>query len=221
MFKIFIVEDDLKIRTELESLLQRNGYATQCCTAFDQVVEEIIQSLAHLVLLDITLPEFDGYQICRKLRETTSVPIIMVTSRNSDVDELMSMNLGADDFVTKPYNTQILLARIQTLIKRTYQTQERNVLEYKEVILSMSKGFIRYHDESIELTKNEIRILYLMMKKQGEIVTREEIMSDLWVSDEFVDDNTLTVNINRLRKKLEIIGVYDLIMTKRGIGYWI
>ena len=144
----------------------------------------------------------------------------MVTSRSSDLDELMSMSLGADDFITKPYNVQILLAHIQAVLKRAYPQDQGRLLEVKGVTLDLSKGCVMHENQSVELTKNEIRILWLLMRKQGTIVSRDEIMTDLWQSEEFVDDNTLTVNINRLRRKLESIGVSpDYLSTKRGLGY--
>lgn len=222
MYKILIVEDEEKIRDELKNLLQRYGYEAVALEEFHDPIKAILQAKPHLILLDINLPEYDGYVLCRSLRQQTNIPIIMVTSRNSEVDELMSMNLGADNFITKPYNVQILLAHIQALLKRSYQEEQGRLLEVKGVILDLSKGVVKYQSQSIELTKNEMRILWLLMQKKDSIVTRDEIMTDLWQSEEFVDDNTLTVNINRLRRKLESIGVHDdYLSTKRGLGYMI
>ena len=175
----------------------------------------------HLVLLDINLPVMDGYYVCKELRKRSQVPVIIVTSRDSEVDELMSMNLGADDFVTKPYNTQILLARIASVLKRAYQVEPKNTLNHRGLELDISKSMASYAGQSAELTKNELRILHLLMRNADRIISRSEIMNDLWQSDEFIDDNTLTVNINRLRKKLEGIGVYDYLITKRGQGYMV
>jgi len=219
MARIFIIEDDSKIRTELHTLLTKYGHTCSYSNDFEQMVSIVLAHNPDLVLLDINLPMYDGYHICREIRQSSNVPIIMVTSRNSDVDELMSMHLGADDFVTKPYNTQILLARINSLLKRTYSTDHANTLTHKGVILDLSKSVISNNSQTAELTKNELRILHLLMTRTGSIVTRDEIMNDLWQSDEFVDDNTLTVNINRLRRKLESIGVTDYLITRRGQGY--
>lgn len=222
MFRIMVVEDEEKIREELKNLLERYGYQVQALNDFHEAAGQIIAARPHLVLLDINLPEYDGYVLCRQIRQQSSVPIIMVTSRDSDVDELMSMNLGADDFITKPYHVQILLAHIQAILKRTYHEDQGRLLEANGVLLDLGRGSAVYRGQSVELTKNEMRILGLLMRKQGTIVSRDEIMTDLWQSEEFVDDNTLTVNINRLRRKLESIGVpQDYLSTKRGLGYMI
>lgn len=157
--------------------------------------------------------------ICREIRKASNVPIIVVTSRNSEIDELMSMNLGADDFITKPYNTQILLARISSIIRRAYQNVESEVFEFRRLKYNMSTSEMEFDDKKIELTKNESRILATLIRNKEKIVSRNELMKALWQSDEFVDDNTLTVNINRLRKKLEEIGAKDYLQTKRGQGY--
>ena len=217
--KIFIIEDDDKIRNELCTFLNRYGYGTKYSLDFEHIVDEVLREKYHLILLDINLPYFDGYYICREIRKKSSVPIIVVTSRDSEIDELMSMNLGADDFITKPYNTQILLARISSLLRRTYRSQEAEILEYKNLQHDLSKSEVEYKGNKIELSKNESKILYVLMKNKEKIVSRNEIIESLWESDEFIDDNTLTVNINRLRKKLEEIGAVDFIKTKRGQGY--
>ena len=217
--KIFIIEDDNKIRNELCTFLNRYGYETTYSLDFEHIIDEVLREKYHLILLDINLPYFDGYYICREIRKISSVPIIVVTSRDSEVDELMSMNLGADDFITKPYNTQILLARISSLLRRTYNNHESEILEYKNLQLNLSKSDVDYNRNKIELSKNESKILYVLMKNKEKIVSRNEIIESLWESDDFIDDNTLTVNINRLRKKLEEIGAVDFLKTKRGQGY--
>lgn len=219
MFKIFIVEDELTIRTELKTLLEKYGYECITTDDFTSVLSAIEATSPHLILLDINLPHFDGYHICREIRSHSQIPIIIVTSRNSDVDELMSMNLGADDFITKPYHTQILLARIAALLKRSYQTDHKSQLEHNGVILSLSDSTITANGQTAELTKNELKILHLLMQNKGTIQSRDELINALWQTDEFIDDNTLTVNINRLRKKLESIGVTNYLKTKRGMGY--
>lgn len=219
MFKIFIVEDELTIRTELKTLLEKYGYECITTDDFTSVLSAIEAASPHLILLDINLPHFDGYHICKEIRSHSQIPIIIVTSRNSDVDELMSMNLGADDFITKPYHTQILLARIAALLKRSYQTEHESQLEHNGVTLSLSDSTITANGQTAELTKNELKILHLLMQNKGTIQSRDELINALWQTDEFIDDNTLTVNINRLRKKLESIGVTNYLKTKRGMGY--
>lgn len=217
--KIFIIEDEEKIRNELCTFLNKYGYETSYSLDFENILEEFMKDKYHLVLLDINLPYYDGYYVCREIRKRSSIPIIVVTSRDSEVDELMSMNLGADDFITKPYNTQILLARISSIIRRAYNNSDSEILEYRGLIHNLSTSEAEFDNKRIELSKNESRILYVLIKNKEKIVSRNEIIESLWQSDEFVDDNTLTVNINRLRKKLEEIGAIDYLKTKRGQGY--
>ncbi|WP_195244156.1 winged helix-turn-helix domain-containing protein [Clostridium celatum] len=217
--KIFIIEDEEKIRVELSEFLNRYGYEVSYSTDFENIVNIALKENPHVILLDINLPYYDGYYICREIRKNSNVPIIVVTSRNSEIDELMSMNLGADDFITKPYNTQILLARISSIIRRTYQNLEAETFEFNGLKYNMSTSEMSFKDNKIELTKNESRILYTLMKSKGKIVSRNDLMKSLWQNDEFVDDNTLTVNINRLRKKIDGIGAEGYLQTKRGQGY--
>lgn len=220
MNKIIIIEDDEVIREELKDFLKKYGYEVNAPTKFDNVVEYIKNENANLILLDINLPVFDGYYICREIRKTSDVPIIIVTSRDSEVDELISMNLGADDFVTKPYNLDILLARITNIFKRTYGSLKTNsILNYKGFNLNLSNATVEYKDKSVEVTKNELKILSYLINNKGNIVKRDSLMEYLWKSNYFVDDSTLTVNINRLRKKLEEIGIENPIETRRGLGY--
>lgn len=219
--KIIIAEDDENIREELSRFLESYGYDIFAPENFDNIIDDILSAKGQLVLLDINLPMYDGYYICRELRKRSDIPIIIVTSRDSELDELMSMNLGADDFISKPYNTQILLARISSILKRTYKTTLTQTLESGGVTLNVSNGVISFGGKSCELTKNEHKILQLLMSKQGKIISRTEIMNMLWQSEEFVDENTLTVNVNRLRRKLSEIGVEDFLKTKRGQGYYI
>ncbi|HEX3040003.1 MAG TPA: response regulator transcription factor [Caproiciproducens sp.] len=219
MAAIFIVEDNLKIRDELIKLLEKYGYECRSSEDYANMAQVILDAKPQLVLLDINLPVYDGYYVCRELRRKSQIPVIIVTSRDSEADELMSMNLGADDFVTKPYNTQILLARIASVLKRTYPSVPADTVTHRGLELDMSRSIARYEGSEVELTKNELRILRLLICNKGRILPRDEIMNDLWQSEEFVDDNTLTVNINRLRKKLESIGVRDYLVTRRGQGY--
>ena len=219
MATIFIIEDDVKIRNELTKLLEKYGYECESSDDFSHMSEVVLHRNPQLVLLDINLPVYDGYYICREIRRESQIPIIIVTSRDNEVDELMSMNLGADDFITKPYNTQILLARISSVLKRVYHSEPVNIISHRGLELDVSRSMAHFEGSEVELSKNELRILRLLMCNKDRIISRDEIMNDLWQSEEFVDDNTLTVNINRLRKKLDGIGVHDYLVTKRGQGY--
>lgn len=220
MSKIMIIEDEVTIREELKVFLTRYGYEVLVPDDFSNIIDYVKSKNPNLILLDINLPIFDGYYICREIRKFSEVPIIIVTSRDSDVDELMSMNLGADDFITKPYNTQILLARIESILKRVYRNfTVQDVLEYGDMKLNLSNGTIVYNDKVIELTKNELKILSYLIKNRGKIVSRESLINYLWNCEMFIDDNTLSVNVTRIRKKLEEIGLSNIIETRRGLGY--
>jgi DNA-binding response OmpR family regulator len=217
--RILIVEDDKTIQHELRALLEAYRYEVITTEDFSHVVEFILEQDPALVLLDLNLPFYDGYHVCRELRKSSRIPIIVVTSKDSEMDELMSMNLGADHFVTKPYNTSILMAKIAGLLDRAYGATDAHLLHFGEMSLDLGRGSANYRGQSTELTKNESRILQLLIENEGRITGREEIMHALWQTDAFVDDNTLTVNINRLRKKLATIGADDVIKTRRGQGY--
>lgn len=217
--KILIIEDEEIIRNELASFLRGYGYDIAVITEFEHVLERIQHISPELILLDINLPYYDGYYLCRSIRKSSHVPIIIVTSRNNEMDELMSMNLGADDFVTKPYNTQILLAHIESVLKRTYANQTVDELTYADLKLDLAKGSIHYNNNEQPLTKNELKILHFLMKNRGRVVSREELMEHLWSSEVFTDDNTLSVNMTRLRKKIEMMGMENPIETRRGLGY--
>lgn len=220
MDKILIVEDDEKLREELKIFLDRNGYDTVILDKFDNPVEDILKINPNLVLLDINLPFFDGEYICKELRKKSNVPIIMLTSRDNEIDELISLNYGADQYVTKPYNIQILLAKINGLLKRSKNSDAtQTLIDCREFVLDISKSIIENGNNKIELTKNELKILHYLVMNREKIVSRDEIMDYLWDSESFIDDNTLTVNIKRLRVKLEELGVKDIIETKRGQGY--
>ncbi|HCG3021690.1 TPA: response regulator transcription factor [Clostridium perfringens] len=219
MKRILIIEDTDTIREELTKLLIRYGYEVLAPTDFENILEYVKENNSDLILLDINLSYFDGYHICREIRKDSNVPIIIVTSRDSDMDEIMSMNLGADDFITKPYNTQVLLVRIASLLRRTYSLSEQEVLTYGDLKLNLSNGTISCRGKEEELTKNELKILSHLLKNKGNVVSRENLMDYMWNSDIFVDDNTLSVNVTRLRKKLEEVGVKGAIETRRGLGY--
>ncbi|MCM1145693.1 MAG: response regulator transcription factor [Blautia sp.] len=217
--KIFIVEDEAEICRELSALLQKYGYITESSTDFAHITEHILKAEADLVLLDINLPYQDGYVICREIRKQSDVPIIVLTSRNTDLDELMSLHIGADDFIAKPYHAQVLIARIQKLLKRTYEARANAVLVHKGVTVNLLKASAAYGEKEVNLTKNELGILRLLIVNKGNVIPRDAIIDELWQSDEFIDENTLNVNIVRLRKKLAELGVPDYLKTKRGLGY--
>ena len=216
---IYVVEDDTAIRNELIEALERQGHEVAYCLVFDRVVEDILRANPDLVLLDLTLPGTDGQFVCRELRQQSEVPIIVLTSRPTEIDEVMSMTMGADDFIPKPYSARGLMARIQALLRRAQAAPDRSVLSHNGVEVDLARSVASAQGASVELTKNELRILTLLINHAGGIVSREAIMRDLWDSDAFVDDNTLTVNINRLRAALKKIGVTDYLRTHRGRGY--
>lgn len=220
MQKIIIVEDDIKLRTELETFLNKNGLNAKGLENFDNIVEDIINEKADLILLDINLPYIDGNFVCKEVRKLSNVPIIMVTSRENEIDELMSLNYGADQYVTKPFNIQILLAKITGLLKRNQSAGIAfNKIDCNGFILNISDRTIENGEKKIELTKNEYNILRFLSSHRKEVISRDDIMDFLWESEEFIDDNTLNVNIKRLRVKLEELGLKDKIETRRGQGY--
>lgn len=222
MARIFVVEDDAPIRNEVIEVLERQSFEVSYCLTFDCVVDDILAARPDLVLLDLTLPGTDGQLICRELRQQSDIPVIVLTSRVTEVDEVMSMTMGADDFIPKPYSARVLVARVQALLRRVQGSGETShELAHNGVSLDLSRSTATAVDtgRSIELTKNEMRILSLLIGHAGTIVSREAIMRDLWDSDAFVDDNTLTVNINRLRATLEKIGITGYLTTHRGRGY--
>lgn len=217
MTKIAIVEDDKELRTELQILLENHGYETFVLETFTAVKESLLQSKADLILLDIHIPGMPGDYLLRELRKTSNIPVIMVTSQNNEVDEIMSMSFGADDYITKPYHPKLLLLRIEAVLKRSKQVGE--TLTYKNVTLHISKSTLETQEKSVLLSKNEFRIFYYLVTHVSKIVSREELMDYLWSTDSFIDDNTLTVNMTRLRNKLEEMGLKDVIETRRGQGY--
>ena len=220
MSKILIVEDDKKLRDELKIFLERHGYEVFLLEKFDNSIEDILGYKADLILLDINLPNADGEYICREIRKVSIIPIIIVTSRDSELDELLSINNGADQYITKPYNIQILLAKIERLLKRSYSGNvSQDKIDCGKFVLNLSKSIIEKDGKIVELTKNEFKILHYLVLNKEKIVSRNEIMDYLWESENFIDDNTLTVNIKRLRNKLEEVGLNDVIETKRGQGY--
>ncbi len=220
MKKILIIEDDMGLQEELKYLLHQNGYESIVLTDFSFALERMLDSQADLILLDITLPGIDGQYLLREFRKVSAIPVIMVTSKNTEMDEVLCMTYGADDFIAKPYNPTILLLHIEAVFRRTEYT-DHSVIEYREIRLDISRGSMTVNQTCIELTKNEMRILAFLIKNKGKIVSRDSLISDLWESEEFIDDNTLTVNMTRIRKKLEDCGLQNMIKTKRGQGYLI
>ena len=220
MQKILIIEDDEKLRNELETFLNKNGFIATSLKKFDNAVEDIQKIQADLLLLDINLPYTDGEFICKEVRKISNVPIIMVTSRDNEMDELLSLNYGADQYVTKPYNIQILLAKIVGLLKRNQNAGNNpDKIDCGEFVLNTAGRIIEKEDNKVELTKNEYKILEYLVLYRQQLISRDEIMDYLWESEEFVDDNTLNVNIKRLRTKLEELGIINQIETRRGQGY--
>lgn len=221
MYNIMIVEDDEAIQKELEVLLKNQGYAVCVWNLKEDIVAFLEAQEAHVILLDINLPKEDGFTLCTRIRAKSSVPIIFVTSRNSDMDELCSMTLGGDDFITKPYNPSVLLAHLQAVIKRSYKQNSEHIFQHRGVTLDLALSRIAFQDVYEELTKNELRILHYLFLHKGEIVPRDDLIDYLWDNKLFIDDNALSVNITRIRNKLLHIGVEEFIMTKHRQGYWI
>lgn len=219
--RIYIIEDDVTLREELAHMLELNGYDVVTCSDFVQAASEADALAPDCVILDLGLPGADGQTICRDIRARSDMPIIVLTAISDEFTEVMSLNLGADDYVTKPYRPAVLLARIASLIKRSANAEETaSIIEHAGVTLNLGNSELRFAEKSAQLTRNELRILALLMRNAGTIISRQEIMCDLWESDAFVDDNTLTVNINRLRRKLASIGVPEtFLQTRRSLGY--
>lgn len=220
MYKITIVEDEQDIREELLILLENANYEVRIITNFEEVDKQILNNPPDLLLLDINLPNDNGYMICRKIRKEIPIPILFVTSLNTPMDELKALSLGGDDYISKPYNIPVLLARINRLLQRnTHPASQEDVIEIKGCKIHILKSTIEYHGEMEELTKNELKILSCLCQKPGDIVSRADIIEFLWDTQIYIDDNTLSVNITRLREKLRNIGLEDMIQTKRGMGY--
>lgn len=217
--RILIIEDDSVIQTQLRNLLAGNGYEVETVNDFPVAMEQVECFAPHLILLDIKLPGNDGFTVCSQIRTFSNVPIIFVTSCNTDMDELNSIMLGGDAFVTKPYNTAILLAKIASLLKRAYPVAGQEALSCNGITLHLESGKIEYAGRQTDLTKNELKILYYLFKHAGTICMRADIVEYLWDNQLYVDDNALSVNINRIRDKLSAIGVTGLIKTKHRQGY--
>ncbi len=220
MYRILIVEDDDVIAGVLERHLRQWGMEVCRPEEFDNITRDFARCQPQLVLMDISLPNYNGFYWCAEIRKLSSVPIIFLSSASDNMNIIMAMNQGGDDFIAKPFDLNVLMAKIQALLRRAYSFQgTSSLLEHGGIVLNLGDASVSYQESRTELTKNEFKILQLLMERAGNIVTREEIMKRLWESDSFIDDNTLTVNMTRLRKKLESIGLSNVIATQKGLGY--
>ena len=220
MYKLFIVEDEQGISEEIKRQAENWGLEVRCAADFRNIMAEFAEFDPQLVLMDIALPFFDGYHWCSEIRKVSKVPIIFISSASDNMNIVMAMNMGADDFIAKPFDGSVLIAKVQAMLRRTYDFGgAMPVLEHKGALLNTGDGCLTYGEEKLELTKNEYRILLCLMENKGTIVSREKLMEALWATDSFVDENTLSVNVGRLRKKLEAAGLKDFIATKFGAGY--
>lgn len=219
MERILIIEDEELIRQELEILLSNAGFSVSCITDFDHTLARIKDGAPDLILLDINLPGQNGYSLCAAVRQFSDVPILFITGRNTAMDELQALTLGGDDYIAKPYNIPILLARINGLLKRGKGNAKADCLEYDGILLNLAAGTLAAGGQAVELTKTELKILYYLFSHSGEIVPRPDLVEYLWDNEIHIDDNTLSVNIMRIREKLREAGIRELIQTKRGMGY--
>lgn len=222
MYKILIVEDDETIAGGLKTHLEKWNYQTECMTDFKDVMGKFLEFEPQLVLLDIVLPFFNGFHWCQEIRKISKVPIIFLSSVNDNMNIVMAMNMGGDEFIEKPFDLNVVTAKVQAVLRRTYEFRgTADIMEWNGAILNLADATVLYQDQKQELTKNEFKILQILLENTGKIVSRESIMTRLWDSNEFIDDNTLTVNVARLRKKMEQIGLGGKIITKKGIGYMV
>lgn len=221
MYKVFIIEDDKTISSIIAEHLNKWGYETQRVTDFHNILNEYSSFKPHMVLMDINLPYYDGFYWCTKIRELSNVPIVFISSRDTDHDKIRAISQGGDDYIEKPFSIDLLTTKISAILRRAYSFNDHtiNILQYKDLIFNVERLQIFYREKEIELTRNECKILTLLIKNPGNLVTRTRLMKALWDDESFVDDNTLSVNVNRLRKKLEYIGLTDTIKTIKGEGY--
>lgn len=220
MYKILIVEDDQVIAQSIRKQLASWGFQVECADDFQQVLTCFARYQPHLVLLDLSLPFYNGFHWCEEIRKISQIPVIFISSASDHMNMVMAMTRGADDFIAKPFDMDVLIAKVQAMLRRAYSFgSPASLLEHKGVILNLNDTSLCCRGETLELTKNEFRILKVLMENRGKTVSRETIMEKLWESDSFIDDNTLTVNVTRLRRKLETVGVKDFIQTKKGVGY--
>lgn len=222
MYKILLVEDDLTIATTLQSHLQKWDYEVEYITDFKNITEKVIAFDPHLILLDIMLPFYNGFHWCVEIRKFSKVPVVFISSASDNMNIVMAMNMGGDDFIVKPFDLSVLTAKVQAIIRRTYSFQGQvNIIEHNGVMLNLNDATLTYQNQKIDLTKNDYKIMQILLENIGSVVSRTTIMERLWESDSFIDDNTLTVNMTRLRKKLEDLHLDNYIKTKKGIGYMV
>ncbi len=220
MYKLLIIEDDTGIADAIKIQAEMWNLEVSIVENFRNVLQEFVQFQPHIVLLDIGLPFFDGYHWCGEIRKISNVPIIFISSASDNMNIVMAVNMGADDFIAKPFDQSVLMAKVQAILRRTYDFSSNvPVLEHRGAFLNTGDNALTYNNKKIELTKNEYRIMLCLMENKGKVVSREKFMEKLWETDSFVDENTLTVNINRLRKKLDAAGLENFIKTKFGVGY--
>lgn len=220
MYRILIVEDDEIIARSVRRHLEGWDYEVRCAEDFSNVLGTFLEFSPQLVLMDVKLPFFNGYHWCSEIRKVSKVPVIFVSSASDNMNIVLAVNMGGDDFIAKPFDLDVLTVKIQAMLRRTYDfTGQSAVAEHRGAILNLTEAMLLYREEKVELTKNELRILQVLMENKERVVTRDTLMTKLWESDSFVDENTLSVNVGRLRKKLERIGLSDFIVTKKGIGY--
>lgn len=220
MYRILIVEDDEAIASVIEKQLRMWGLETACIRDFKNVLQEFVQHDPQMVLLDISLPFYNGYHWCTKIRELSKVPILFLSSASDNMNIVMAMNMGGDDFIAKPFDMNVLIAKIQAMLRRTYDFGGQvTILEHRGAMLNTANASLTWNGQKIDLTKNDYRILQTLMEHKGKVVSRDLLMQRLWENDSFVDENALTVNIARLRKKLDGAGLTDFIVTKKGMGY--
>lgn len=220
MYRLFIVEDDIGIAEAIKTQAQMWEMQVHCAGDFRSVMREFAEFDPHIVLLDISLPFFDGYHWCSEIRRVSKVPIVFISSASDNMNIVMAMNMGADDFVAKPFDGSVLMAKLQALLRRTYDfAASVPVLEHRGALLNTGDNTLTYNGEKISLSKNEYRILLVLMENRGRVVSREKLMERLWETDSFVDENTLSVNVNRLRRRLDSAGLEGFITTKFGVGY--
>lgn len=220
MKEILLVEDDFSLAVELKDALNKWNFNVSLIENFEDILKEYIEKKPQLIIMDVNLPYFDGYYWCNKIREVSKVPIIFLSSRDSNMDLIMGINNGGDDYITKPFSIEVLISKINAIMRRTYDyIASESLLYYNDVILDIEKCTLKYNEYTIDLTKNEMKILSVLIKNQGKVISRDKLMMSLWNCDEFISDNTLTVNITRLRSKLKEMGLGDFIKTKKGLGY--
>lgn len=220
-YKVFVVEDDKMLEEEIIVLLEKWGFEAFGVETFENISEQVLNKSPHVVLMDINIPSFDGFYWCKEIRKLSKVPIIYISSRNNSMDVIMGMNNGGDDYIEKPFNNQVLIAKLQAIVRRTYEygIHDAKLIGHGGLVLNLEDTVVSYQDNRTELTKNEFKILKILIENKGSVVSRQALMRSLWDEDVYVNENTLTVNVNRVRAKLYDLGLKDFIATKKGMGY--